>query len=58
MKVKELTLKQISSVACPACGVAIGKRCVLIAGGIRREAHIDRKLSAAEAMEKKLAKTR
>jgi hypothetical protein len=58
VNVKELTLKQMSSVACPRCGAAAGKRCVLIAGGIRNEPHTDRKLSAAEAMEEKVAKTR
>ena len=53
MKVKQLTLKQLSSVACPTCGVAAGKRCVLVAGGLRNESHPNRKLLAAEAMEKK-----
>ena len=39
---------------CPACGVAAGKRCVLGAGGPRNEPRTDRKLLAAEAMEKEL----
>lgn len=58
MKVKELTRKQMFFVASPTCGVATGKQCVLIAGGLRNEPHTDRKLLAAEAMKKKLIKTR
>jgi hypothetical protein len=56
IKVKKsaLTSKQISSVPCPTCGVAMGKRCLLYTGGLRSEAHIQRKLSAIEANEKKL----
>jgi hypothetical protein len=53
MKKKELTPKQLSSVACPTCGVAAGHRCVLQAGGLRREPHLARKHSAAEAIERK-----
>jgi hypothetical protein len=53
MKKKELTRKQLSSVPCPTCGVIAGKRCVLQAGGLRREPHLARKHSAAEAVEKK-----
>ena len=53
MKVKQLTRKQQSSVACPTCGVAAGKRCVLVAGGPRNEPHPNRKVAAAEAIEKK-----
>jgi hypothetical protein len=52
MKKKDLTAKQISSVACPTCGVSAGRHCVLHAGGQRIEPHIDRKLAALEAMEK------
>jgi hypothetical protein len=52
MKMK-LTLKQQSSVACPTCGVAAGKRCVLVAGGLRTEPHPNRKVAAAEVLEKK-----
>ena len=37
MKVKQLTRKQQSSVACPTCGVLPGKRCILAAGGLRNE---------------------
>jgi len=53
MKKKELTPKQLSSVPCPTCGVAAGKRCVLLSGTPRREPHVDRKLSAAEAIKTK-----
>lgn len=52
MKMK-LVLKQKSSVTCPTCGVAAGKRCVLIAGGPRNEPHPNRKIAAAEVLEKK-----
>jgi hypothetical protein len=53
MKMKDLTPEQLSSVPCPTCGVAAGERCVLHSGSLRSEPHLDRKLSAAEAMEKK-----
>ena len=53
MKKKELTPKQLLSVRCPTCGVAAGKRCVLHSGGPRNEPHVDRKLAAMEALEKK-----
>ena len=56
MKGKELTLKQKFSVACPMCGVAAGKRCILAAGGLRNEPHPDRKLLAAEPLEEKRMK--
>ena len=49
----KLTLKQKPSVACPTCGVAAGKRCVLIAGGPRNEPDSNRKIAAAKAWEKK-----
>jgi hypothetical protein len=48
MKMKDLTKKQISSVRCPTCGVAVGRRCELSTGQLRFEAHVDRRLSAAE----------
>jgi hypothetical protein len=57
MKTKP-TLGQPTSVACPTCGVAAGKRCVLGAGGLRNEAHVSRKAAAAEAVEKKRTKKR
>jgi hypothetical protein len=53
MKKKELTPKQLSSVPCPTCGVAAGRRCVLHSGAPRSEPQIDRKFAATEAIEKK-----
>ncbi|MHB8410479.1 MAG: zinc finger domain-containing protein [Candidatus Acidiferrales bacterium] len=53
MKKKELTPKQLSAVPCPTCGVAAGESCVLHSGGARSEAHVERKLSAIEALQKK-----
>jgi hypothetical protein len=53
MKKKDLTAKQLSSVSCPTCGVAAGKRCVLHSGTLRSEPHVDRKFSAAETIERK-----
>jgi CRP/FNR family cyclic AMP-dependent transcriptional regulator len=52
MKKKELSTKQLLSVPCPTCGVAAGQRCVLHSGAQRSEPHVDRKLSAIEAIEK------
>jgi hypothetical protein len=51
MRMKDLTPTQLSSVPCPTCGVAAGKRCLLHSGALRSELHIDRRLSAAEAIE-------
>jgi hypothetical protein len=53
MKITELTAKQTLAVTCPTCGVPTGQRCVLYSGGLRIESHTDRKLIAAEAVEKK-----
>jgi hypothetical protein len=53
MKKRELTLKQVSSVPCPTCGAAAGKRCELHSGAPRSGPHVDRKLSAAAAIEAK-----
>jgi hypothetical protein len=53
MKKKELTAKQLSSVACPTCGSGVGRRCVLHSGGLRSEPHMERKFLAAEAIEKR-----
>ena len=53
MRVSDLTAKQLISVPCPTCGVAPGKRCVLHSGAPRSEPHVDRKFSAAEAIETK-----
>ena len=56
VKSKELTLKQIFSVPCPTCGAAIKEACELHTGGRRTEPHRDRKLSAAEAVERSQSK--
>ena len=53
MRISDLTAKQLFSVPCPTCGVAPGERCLLHSGAPRSGPHVDRKLSAAEAMEKK-----
>jgi hypothetical protein len=47
----DLTQKQLISVPCPTCGVAAGARCLLHSGAPRSEPHINRKLSAADAIE-------
>jgi CRP/FNR family transcriptional regulator, cyclic AMP receptor protein len=44
-------MKQVSSVPCPTCGVAAGQRCLLHSGALRSEPHVDRRLSAIEAIE-------
>ena len=56
MKAKELTLKQIVSVPCPTCGADIEEPCELNTGAHRTEPHRDRKLSAADAVEKQSGK--
>jgi hypothetical protein len=48
VKTRELTPKQIRSVACNTCGAAIGERCELHTGALRTEPHRERKLAAAE----------
>ena len=53
MRMEELTPKELSSVRCPTCGVAAGQRCHLHSGSPRVEPHLDRKLSAIEALEQK-----
>jgi hypothetical protein len=50
---EDLTPKLLLAVPCPSCGVAAGDRCLLHAGGFRNELHIDRKLTAIEAVESK-----
>jgi hypothetical protein len=50
MRMRDLTLKQLTAVPCPTCGVAPGRRCLLHSGAPRSEPHVDRKLSAAEAI--------
>ncbi|MHB8501776.1 MAG: zinc finger domain-containing protein [Candidatus Acidiferrales bacterium] len=52
MKLKLLTSKQLSSVPCPTCGARIGRSCVLHSGAPRPAAHVDRRHSAAKAMER------
>jgi len=56
MKIKELTPEQVLSVPCTTCGAAIGEVCELHTGAPRTEPHRDRKLTAAEAVEKKTRK--
>jgi hypothetical protein len=56
MKIRELTRKETRSVRCPTCGVATGKRCILVAGGLRNEPHRTRKSLAAETVGKKRKK--
>jgi len=51
MKVRNLTPKQLLSVPCPTCGVAIGARCLLHSGALRSEPHVDMTLAAADAVE-------
>lgn len=53
MRMSDLTAKQLFSVPCPTCGVATGEPCLLHSGAPRTEPHVDRKLSAAEAIEAK-----
>jgi hypothetical protein len=56
VKTKELTPKQILAVPCTTCGAAIGEVCELHTGAPRTEPHRDRKLSAADAVEKQTGK--
>src|SRR6266851_2572515 len=51
MRMNDMSPEMFLGVACPTCGVAIGDRCLLSAGGLRSESHVDRKLCAAEAAE-------
>jgi hypothetical protein len=53
MKTQDLTKIQLSSVRCPTCGVTVGRRCELNTGQPRFEAHMDRKLSACDLVERK-----
>jgi hypothetical protein len=53
MRMGDLTQKQFISVPCPTCGVAAGARCLLHSGSPRSEPHVDRRLSAADAIEQK-----
>ena len=58
VKTKELTKKQALSVPCPTCGAATEEACELLTGALRTEPHRARKLSAAEAVQKKTPSTR
>ncbi len=53
MRMRDLTPEQFTAVSCPTCGVSPGQRCLMHSGGLRSEPHVDRKLSAAEAVESK-----
>jgi hypothetical protein len=53
VRTTDLTPQLLLAVPCPTCGVDAGKECILHAGGLRPDPHIDRKLDAAEAMEAK-----
>lgn len=53
VKTEELTPKQVLSVPCPTCGAATEENCELHTGTPRTEPHRDRKLAAADAVEKK-----
>jgi len=53
VRLKDLTPKQVSSIPCPTCGVPAGEQCLLQSGALRSAPHIERKLSAAEALEAK-----
>jgi hypothetical protein len=53
VRMNDLTPEQLSSVPCPACGVAARMRCLRYSGALRSESHVDRKLAAAEAIEAK-----
>ena len=52
VKPTDLTLEQILSLPCPTCDAVIEEPCKLNTGALRTEPHRDRKLSAAEAVEK------
>jgi len=47
MKKRHLTAKQLSSVACPTCGVSVGRRCILYSGALRSAPHVNRKPATA-----------
>ena len=53
MRMSDMTPKQLSSVPCPRCGVDMGKGCVQLSGALRAGPHVDRRLSAIEAVEVK-----
>ena len=49
----DVTRKRVLSVACPTCGVTAGECCLLNCGLLRVDPRVDRRLSAAEAVETK-----
>ena len=49
----DMTPTLLLAVSCPTCGAAAGKACLLHSGRLRNELHIDRKLCAIEAVERK-----
>lgn len=56
---KNLTPALLLSVSCPICQVAVGERCVFRSGVPRPEPHLDRRISAADAVEtKRIQRTR
>jgi hypothetical protein len=56
---KNLTPALLLSVSCPICEAAVGERCVFRSGVPRPEPHLDRKLTAADAVEaKRIQRTR
>jgi hypothetical protein len=48
-----MTGKQLSSVPCPRCGAETGKSCREPSGALRAGPHVDRRLTAIEAVEVK-----
>ena len=57
MRIRGMTRTQFLAVPCPICGVGVGERCLLYSGSLRREQHVNRKLSAWEEIEtKKIAR--
>jgi len=56
VKIRDLTAEQILAVPCDTCGAAVGEVCALNTGVPRTEPHRDRKLSAADVLEKQPGK--
>jgi hypothetical protein len=50
---RDMSAKEFAAVPCPTCGVSVGMRCLLHSGAFRNEPHLDRKLSAIDAVETK-----
>jgi hypothetical protein len=53
MRMNDMTAKQLFAVPCPRCGVAMRSRCLQPSGTLRADPHVDRRLSAIEAVEVK-----